>query len=192
VKSAVENLSPTRAKLTVEVPFEELKPSLDAAYKKIARRSRCRASAAARCPPAVIDRQVGRGPVLVEAFNKVVPCSTMAALQEARPRADRPAEIEVTRFEDDQGVEFTAEVDVKPDFELPSLRRDRGAGRRLEITTPTWRSRSRRSRAVRNPRDRRGARSRRRLRHHDLVAARDGETSPGRGHRNVLQGGAAA
>ena len=36
VKSAVETLSPTRAKLTVEVPFEELKPSLDAAYQKIA------------------------------------------------------------------------------------------------------------------------------------------------------------
>ena len=36
MKSAVETLSPTRAKLTVEVPFEELKPSLDAAYKKIA------------------------------------------------------------------------------------------------------------------------------------------------------------
>ena len=29
MKSAVETLSPTRAKLTVEVPFEELKPSLD-------------------------------------------------------------------------------------------------------------------------------------------------------------------
>jgi hypothetical protein len=33
VKSAVETLSPTRAKLTVEVPFEELKPSLDAATR---------------------------------------------------------------------------------------------------------------------------------------------------------------
>ena len=37
MKSAVETLSPTRAKLTVEVPFEELKPSLDAAYQKIAK-----------------------------------------------------------------------------------------------------------------------------------------------------------
>ncbi|MDX6367569.1 MAG: trigger factor, partial [Nocardioidaceae bacterium] len=35
MKSAVETLNPTRVKLTVEVPFEELKPSLDAAYKKI-------------------------------------------------------------------------------------------------------------------------------------------------------------
>jgi len=36
VKSAVETLSPSRVKLTVEVPFEELKPALDAAYKRIA------------------------------------------------------------------------------------------------------------------------------------------------------------
>ena len=39
MKSAVETLSPTRAKLTVEVPFEELKPSLDAAYQQIAKQS---------------------------------------------------------------------------------------------------------------------------------------------------------
>ena len=39
MKSAVETLSPTRAKLTVEVPFEVLKPSLDAAYKQIAKQS---------------------------------------------------------------------------------------------------------------------------------------------------------
>ena len=35
MKSTVENLDPTRIKLTVEVPYEELKPSLDAAYKEI-------------------------------------------------------------------------------------------------------------------------------------------------------------
>ena len=36
MKSAVETLTPTRVKLNVEVPFEELKPSIDAAYKTIA------------------------------------------------------------------------------------------------------------------------------------------------------------
>ena len=33
MKSAVETLSPTRVKLIVEVPFEELKVELDKAYK---------------------------------------------------------------------------------------------------------------------------------------------------------------
>ena len=37
MKSDVETLSPTRVKLTVEVPFDELKPSLDAAYSRIAK-----------------------------------------------------------------------------------------------------------------------------------------------------------
>ena len=34
--STVEQLSPTRVKLTVEIPFSELKPALDKAYRQIA------------------------------------------------------------------------------------------------------------------------------------------------------------
>ena len=45
VKSAVETLNPTRVKLTVEVTYDELKPSLDAAYKKIGAHSKADATA---------------------------------------------------------------------------------------------------------------------------------------------------
>ena len=120
MKSAVENLSPTRAKLTVEVPFEELKPSLDAAYQKIAKQINVPGFRRGKVPPAVIDRQVGRGPVLDEAINAVVPQQYMAALQEHDLEPLAQPEIEVTKFEDNESLEFTAEVDVKPDFELPS------------------------------------------------------------------------
>jgi len=120
VKSAVETLSPTRAKLTVEVPFEELKPSLDAAYKKIATQINVPGFRRGKVPPAVIDRQVGRGVVLEEAVNEVVPQKYMEALQanELQPLAQ--PEIEVTKFEDNEALEFTAEVDVKPEIKLPT------------------------------------------------------------------------
>ena len=36
VKSTVENLSETRVKLTVEIPFEDLNDSIEQAYKRIA------------------------------------------------------------------------------------------------------------------------------------------------------------
>ena len=36
VKSTVEQLSPTRVRINVEVPFEELKPDFDKAYKALA------------------------------------------------------------------------------------------------------------------------------------------------------------
>ena len=35
MKSTVETLEPTKVRLTVEVPFEELKSEMDKAYKEI-------------------------------------------------------------------------------------------------------------------------------------------------------------
>ena len=111
MKSAVETLSPTRAKITVEVPFEELKPSLDAAYKKIAQQINIPGFRKGKVPPMVIDRQVGRGAVLDEAINEVLPQKYVEALQanELVPLAQ--PDIEVTKFvvrpravEDDHGV----------------------------------------------------------------------------------------
>ncbi len=119
MKSAVENLSPTRAKLTIEVPFEELKPSLDKAYKKIAQQINVPGFRRGKVPAAVIDRQVGRGVVLDEASNEVVPAKYAEAMQENGLEPLAQPEIEVTKFEDDAALEFTAVVDIKPDFELP-------------------------------------------------------------------------
>ncbi|RYP88988.1 trigger factor [Nocardioides guangzhouensis] len=120
MKSAVETLSPTRAKLTVEVPFEELKPSLDAAYKKIAQQINVPGFRRGKVPPMVIDRQVGRGVVLDEAINDVIPSKYIEALQTNDLEPLAQPEIEVTKFEDNDVLEFTAEVDVKPEVVLPS------------------------------------------------------------------------
>ncbi len=120
MKSAVETLSPTRAKLTVEVPFEELKPSLDAAYKKIAQQINVPGFRRGKVPAAVIDRQVGRGAVLDEAINEMLPKVYVEAMQENNLQPLAQPEIEVTKLEDNALLEFTAEVDVKPEIELPS------------------------------------------------------------------------
>ncbi len=119
MKSAVETLSPTRAKLTVEVPFEELKPSLDAAYKKIAKQINVPGFRKGKVPPMVIDRQVGRGPVLDEAVNEALPKLYVQALQDNDLQPLAQPEIEITKFEDNETLEFTAEIDVRPEITLP-------------------------------------------------------------------------
>ena len=120
MKSAVETLSPTRAKLTVEVPFEELKPSLDAAYKKIAQQINIPGFRKGKVPPTVIDRQVGRSAVLDEAVNDVLPQKYFAALEENSLTPLAQPDIEVTKFEDNETLEFTAEVDIRPEIEVPA------------------------------------------------------------------------
>ncbi|GAB3068450.1 trigger factor [Nocardioides zeae] len=119
MKSAVESLSPTRAKLTVEVPFDELKPSLDKAYKTIAQQINVPGFRRGKVPPAVIDRQVGRGAVLDQAINEALPKVYVEALRENSLEPLAQPEIEVTRLEDKELLEFTAEVDIKPEIELP-------------------------------------------------------------------------
>jgi trigger factor len=119
VKSAVETLGPTRAKLTVEVPFEELKPSLDKAYKDIAQQINVPGFRRGKVPPMVIDRQVGRGAVLEQAINEVVPQKYVEALQSHDLQPLAQPEVEITRIDDNEAIEFTAEVDVRPEFTLP-------------------------------------------------------------------------
>ncbi len=64
MKSAVENLTATRVKLNVEVPFEELKPSIDAAYKTVASQIQVPGFRKGKVPSKLIDQRVGRGYVL--------------------------------------------------------------------------------------------------------------------------------
>ena len=120
MKSAVETLSPTRAKITVEVPFEELKPSLDAAYQAIAKQINIPGFRKGKVPPPVIDRQVGRGAVLDEAINDALPKLYVQALQDNDLQPLAQPEIDVTKLEDNTLFEFTAEVDVRPSIEVPS------------------------------------------------------------------------
>ncbi len=132
MKSAVETLSPTRAKITVEVPFEELKPSLDAAYQAIAKQINIPGFRKGKVPPPVIDRQVGRGAVLDEAINDALPKLYVQALQENDLQPLAQPEIDVTKLEDNSLFEFTAEVDVRPTIEVPSYDAITRAGRRRD------------------------------------------------------------
>ncbi|MCL2543658.1 MAG: trigger factor [Nocardioidaceae bacterium] len=134
MKSAVETLSPTRAKLTVEVPFEELKPSLDAAYQKIAKQINVPGFRRGKVPPQVIDRQVGRGVVLDEAVNEILPKAYTEALQENSLTPLAQPEIEVTKLDDAEGLSFTAELDVLPAFEVPAYDGIEASVEDLEVT----------------------------------------------------------
>jgi trigger factor len=121
VKSAVETLNPTRVKLTVEVPFEELKPSLDAAYKTIGSQIQVPGFRKGKVPSRIIDQRVGRGAVLQEAVNDALPQFYGQAVEENKVRPIGQPDVDVTDVpaEDGQDLKFTVEVDVRPEVTLP-------------------------------------------------------------------------
>ncbi len=119
MKSAVETLNPTRVRLSVEVPFEELKPSLDAAYKKIAQQISVPGFRRGKVPAMVIDQRVGREVVLDEAVNDALPALYTQALQDNDIVPLSQPELDLGSFEDGAQLTFTAELDVKPEISVP-------------------------------------------------------------------------
>jgi trigger factor len=121
VKTDVEELSPTRVRLTIEVPFEELKPNLDHAYREVARQVRIPGFRPGRVPPRVIDQRIGRGAVLEQAVNDAVPQLYGKALEEHDVFALGQPAVEITKLDDGKELAFTAEVDVRPHFDIPDI-----------------------------------------------------------------------
>ncbi len=121
MKSTVETLSPTRVRLAIEVPFDELKPSLQKAYRDIGSQVQIPGFRRGKIPAAVIDQRVGRGAVLNEAVQEVIPRQILAAVREHDVKTLGRPEVDITEFNDGEPLKFTAEVDVRPQITIPDL-----------------------------------------------------------------------
>lgn len=126
VKSTAENLSPTRVKLNVEVPFEEVKPSLDKAYKDIANQVQIPGFRKGKIPARLIEQRFGREAVVDQAVNEGLNTWFSAAISEAGLTPISRPEVDVTATPDSENAEgpvvFTAEFDVRPTIELPDYK----------------------------------------------------------------------
>jgi len=119
--TTVEQLTPSRVKLTVEIPFADLKPHLDKAYREVAQQVTIPGFRKGKVPNMVIDQRFGRGMVLQEAINAALPTALEAAIVESGVVPLGEPSVEVTKLEDGDVIEFTAEVDIRPEFDVPDF-----------------------------------------------------------------------
>ncbi|MEW5810179.1 MAG: trigger factor [Actinomycetota bacterium] len=121
MKSTVEKLSPTRVRINVEVPFTELEPEIDNAFKQLAKQVRLPGFRPGKAPRKLLEARVGRGAVLEQVVNDALPARYSEAITSESLQPIGQPEIEVTKLEDNEELVFTAEVDIRPEIELPDL-----------------------------------------------------------------------
>lgn len=119
--STVEQLNPSRVKLTVEIPFADLQPHLTKAYREIAQTVTIPGFRKGKVPTAVIDQRFGRGMVLQEAINAALPTAYGEAVEANKLIPLGDPDVEITKLEDGDVIEFIAEVDVRPELNLPDF-----------------------------------------------------------------------
>ena len=123
MKSTVEKLSPTRVRINVEVPFTELEPDFDRAFKQLAKQVRLPGFRPGKAPRKLLEARIGREAMLDQVVNDALPSRYSEAVTTSDVRPLGQPEIEVTKNEYGEDLVFTAEVDVRPEITLPDLER---------------------------------------------------------------------
>lgn len=121
MKSTVEQLTPTRVRINVEVPFTELQPDFERTYKQLAQQVRVPGFRPGKAPAKLIEARFGRAAVLQQVVNEALPSRYSEAVTSSDLKPLGQPDIEVTKLDDGENITFTAEVDVRPEISLPDL-----------------------------------------------------------------------
>lgn len=114
----VEKLEKNMAKLTIEVPAEELEKATEAAYQKNKNSISVPGFRKGKVPKAMIEKMYGKGVFLEEAANSLIPSAYEKAYDECSEEIVSSPEIDVVTLEPGQAFVFTATVALKPEITL--------------------------------------------------------------------------
>ena len=106
MKSAVETISATRVRISIDVDFTDLEPHIKGAYQSLSERIVIPGFRKGKVPRAMIDQRVGRGAVLDEAINNALPdFYTQAARENDVLVVGRPT-VDIKELKDNELVKF--------------------------------------------------------------------------------------
>jgi trigger factor len=103
------------------VPFAELAPHIDGAYKSLSEKINIPGFRKGKVPSAMIDQRVGRAAVLDEAINAGLPTFYSQAAKDNDVLVIGRPNVEITELVDNEKFSFTVEVDIRPDIKLPNF-----------------------------------------------------------------------
>ena len=124
MKTAVEKLNPTLAKIEVEVPFAEFKPYLDRTYKNLAGQISVPGFRQGKLPKQLIEQRAGFDYIVEASLNDALNDYYAQALGEnelsplAQPELDVQSQPSTENREAD--LKLTITVTVRPEIELPN------------------------------------------------------------------------
>ena len=114
----VEKLEKNMAKLTIEVPAEEVEKALNAAYQKQKGSINVPGFRKGKVPRTMIEKMYGVGVFYEEAANILMQNSYPAAVEESGVEVVSRPTVDVVQIEKGKAFIYTAEVAVKPEVKL--------------------------------------------------------------------------
>ena len=114
----VEKLEKGMAKLTIEVPFEELDKAIEKVYQQQKSKISIPGFRKGKVPRAMVEKMYGKGVFLEDAANQIIPDAYEKAYDECGEEITSTPKIEAVQLEPGKPFIFTAEVALKPEVTL--------------------------------------------------------------------------
>ncbi len=114
----MEALGANKVKLTVDIPAEDFGAALQQAYIKNRSKFSIQGFRKGKAPKPVIESQYGEGIFFEDAFDIVFPDSYSKAVEECSLEPVSRPQLDVSQISKKDGVQYTAEIFVKPEVKL--------------------------------------------------------------------------
>ena len=131
MQTSVERIDDTTVKLSVTVEAVQVSAAIDAAAKEMAASVKVPGFRPGRVPRRVLEQRVGKDAIIQEAVRDALPYFYSQALQAEQLQVVGPPQFAVDTFEDGKDANFTATVEVLPEFALP-------AWQGMQVVHPEW------------------------------------------------------
>jgi trigger factor len=118
MKASMAKIESNRVQLEVQVDAPELEKALEKAYKKLVHKYIIPGFRKGKAPRKILENYIGKGPLLSEALEVVIPDAYQQALAETKIEPISRPEVELLQVEEGQPVIFKATVEVKPEAVL--------------------------------------------------------------------------
>lgn len=114
----LDKLENNMAKLTIEVPAEELESAIEKAYQKNKSKISVPGFRKGKVPRKMIEQMYGKEVFYEDAVNYLIPDAYDKAVKECEEEIVSSPKIDVTQIEAGKPFVFTAEVALKPEVKL--------------------------------------------------------------------------
>ena len=114
----VEKLEHNMAKLTIEVPTEELEKAVEKVYQSQKKNISIPGFRKGKVPRTMVEKMYGAEVFYQDAANEIIPDAYEAALKEVEEEIASMPEVDVVQMKKGEPFIFTAEVALKPEVKL--------------------------------------------------------------------------
>jgi len=117
MRSAVENISTVKKKITIEIPQDDVAKEREKAVAKIAKKAKLPGFRPGKAPRSVVERHYGED-IQSDVMNKLIADAYFQAVQEHKISPVDMPEISDVSLDKGSPLSFSATVEVRPNIEL--------------------------------------------------------------------------